>query len=97
MSEYMIELRNVTKRYGDLVANDDVTLKIRRGELMTLLGPSGCGKTTTLLMVAGIYKPTDGIVQFDERVVTSFLGVLLEEGLLSDPVTEGPVGSGPRR
>jgi ABC-type Fe3+/spermidine/putrescine transport system ATPase subunit len=70
MSEYMIELRNVTKRYGDLVANDDVTLKIRRGELMTLLGPSGCGKTTALRCITGHNIPDAGRVFIDGEDVT---------------------------
>lgn len=70
MSDYMIELRNVTKRYDDLVANDDVTLKIRRGELMTLLGPSGCGKTTALRCVTGHNIPDDGEVWIDNQDVT---------------------------
>lgn len=71
MSDYMIELRNVTKRYGDLVANDDVTLKIRRGELMTLLGPSGCGKTTALRCITGHNIPDEGEVWIDGRNVTN--------------------------
>jgi ABC-type Fe3+/spermidine/putrescine transport system ATPase subunit len=70
MPDYMIELRNVTKRYGDLVANDDVTLKIQRGELMTLLGPSGCGKTTALRCITGHNIPDEGEVWIDGRNVT---------------------------
>jgi ABC-type Fe3+/spermidine/putrescine transport system ATPase subunit len=70
MSDYMIELRNITKRYGDLVANDDVTLKIRRGELMTLLGPSGCGKTTALRCITGHNIPDAGRVFIDGEDVT---------------------------
>jgi ABC-type sugar transport system ATPase subunit len=62
-------LQNLSKHFGSVVAVDDVTLDINDGEFVAFLGPSGCGKTTTLLMVAGIYKPTNGIVQFDERVV----------------------------
>jgi ABC-type Fe3+/spermidine/putrescine transport system ATPase subunit len=71
MAEHMIELRNVTKRYGDLVANDNITLKIRRGELMTLLGPSGCGKTTALRCITGHNIPDDGEVWIDARNVTN--------------------------
>jgi spermidine/putrescine ABC transporter ATP-binding subunit len=70
MSEHMIELRNVTKRYGDLVANDHITLKIRRGELMTLLGPSGCGKTTALRCITGHNIPDEGEVWIDGQNVT---------------------------
>ena len=70
MSDHMIELRNVTKRYGDVIANDNVTLKIRRGELMTLLGPSGCGKTTALRCITGHNIPDEGEVWIDGREVT---------------------------
>jgi ABC-type sugar transport system ATPase subunit len=62
-------LQNLSKHFGSVVAVDDVTLDIKDGEFVAFLGPSGCGKTTTLLMIAGIYKPTTGIVQFDERMV----------------------------
>jgi ABC-type Fe3+/spermidine/putrescine transport system ATPase subunit len=71
MADYMIELRRVTKRYGDLVANDQVTLQIRRGELMTLLGPSGCGKTTALRCITGHNIPDQGEVWIDGRNVTA--------------------------
>ena len=55
-----ISLRNVTKRFADVVAVDDMTLDVREGEFLTLLGPSGCGKTTTMRMVAGFEEPTEG-------------------------------------
>jgi inositol-phosphate transport system ATP-binding protein len=62
-------LQNLSKHFGSVVAVDNVTLDIKDGEFVAFLGPSGCGKTTTLLMVAGIYKPTNGVVQFDDRIV----------------------------
>ena len=55
-----VVLDHVTKRYGDVVAVSDVSLRIRTGEFFSLLGPSGCGKTTTLRMVAGFEDPTAG-------------------------------------
>ncbi len=70
MPDYMIELRDVTKRYGDLVANDHITLQIRTGELMTLLGPSGCGKTTALRCITGHNIPDAGEVWIDGQNVT---------------------------
>lgn len=57
-----VELISVTKKYGKTVAADDVSLRIRRGEFLTLLGPSGCGKTTLLRMIAGFETPDDGRV-----------------------------------
>ncbi len=70
MSDWMIELVDITKRYGDLVANDHVTLCIERGELLTLLGPSGCGKTTALRCITGQNTPDDGRVLIDGKDVT---------------------------
>jgi spermidine/putrescine transport system ATP-binding protein len=60
-----VELRNVTKRFGDFTAVDDLSLTIGEGEFFTLLGPSGCGKTTTLRMIAGFEEPTAGHVLID--------------------------------
>ena len=57
-----VELRSVTKRFGELVAVDDLSLEIAEGEFFTLLGPSGCGKSTTLRMIAGFEEPTEGRV-----------------------------------
>lgn len=62
-------LQRLTKKFGDVVGIEDLSLDIKDGEFVAFLGPSGCGKTTTLLMLAGIYKPTDGIIRFGERVV----------------------------
>ena len=55
-----VELVGVTKRFGEFVAVDDLTLDIFEGEFFSLLGPSGCGKTTTLRMIAGFEEPTEG-------------------------------------
>jgi spermidine/putrescine transport system ATP-binding protein len=57
-----IRFEGVTKRFGSLVAVDDLNLSIRSGEFFSLLGPSGCGKTTTLRMVAGFEQPTTGSI-----------------------------------
>jgi multiple sugar transport system ATP-binding protein len=55
-----VELRNLTRRFADFHAVDEVTLSIRDGEFLVLLGPSGCGKTTLLRMIAGLERPTAG-------------------------------------
>ena len=57
-----VELRAVTKRFGEVVAVDSVSLAIAPGEFLTLLGPSGCGKTTTLRLIGGFERPTAGEV-----------------------------------
>src|SRR3954449_7069180 len=60
-----VELRSVSKRFGDLVAVDDLSLELAAGEFFTLLGPSGCGKTTTLRMVAGFEQPSGGEIRIE--------------------------------
>jgi ABC-type Fe3+/spermidine/putrescine transport system ATPase subunit len=65
-----VELKNVTKRFDEVVAADDVNLTINDGEFFTFLGPSGCGKTTTMRIIAGIEYPTEGTVYYDEEDVT---------------------------
>ncbi len=59
----------VTKRYGDVVAVDDLNLEIADGEFMVLLGPSGCGKTTALRMIAGLEDISEGTLRIGDRVV----------------------------
>ena len=59
----MIRLTNLTKRYGSFTAVDGIDLEVPSGELFGFLGPNGAGKTTTLRMIAGILKPTSGIVE----------------------------------
>ncbi|TAM58180.1 MAG: ABC transporter ATP-binding protein, partial [Chloroflexota bacterium] len=66
----MIEFRDVTKRYGTLVANDHVSFTVQRGEMLTLLGPSGCGKTTALRCLTGYSRPDEGRILIDGRDVT---------------------------
>ncbi len=64
-----VTLKNLTRRFGDVVAVDNLNLEIPSGELVAFLGPSGCGKTTTLRMITGLLLPSDGDVLFDGRSV----------------------------
>ena len=65
MPEPIIQIRNVTKRFGKVAAVDNVSLDIMAGEFFVLLGPSGCGKTTLLRMIAGFEVPTEGQILID--------------------------------
>lgn len=67
----IIEMKNVSKYYGDNPAVKNLSLSIRRGEFVTLLGPSGCGKTTTLRMLAGFETPSGGKIFFDGKDITA--------------------------
>jgi len=64
-----VEIENLSKSWDGVIGADNITIDISDGDMVAFLGPSGCGKTTTLLMVAGIYKPTGGTISFDGRVV----------------------------
>ncbi len=68
---YTVELESVTKVFGNVVAVDNITLRIRDGEFYSLLGPSGCGKTTTLRVVAGFEMPTRGEVRIHGKPMGS--------------------------
>src|SRR5438270_12714934 len=66
-----IRLSNLTKRFDDVVAVDDLSLEIERGRFFALLGPSGCGKTTTLRMIGGFEEPTSGRIELGDRDVAA--------------------------
>jgi iron(III) transport system ATP-binding protein len=66
-----VELRSLTKRYGEAAVVDDVSLTIAHGNLVCLLGPSGCGKTTTLRLIAGFVEPSAGEIRVGDRVLSS--------------------------
>ena len=69
--EKIIELKNVSQQYaGGVLAVDNLNLYVRKGEFITFLGPSGCGKTTTLRMIAGFDKPTDGQILLNGKDIT---------------------------
>ena len=64
-----VKLKNLSKYFGKVKAVNNFNLEINDGEFVALLGPSGCGKTTTLLMIAGIYRPTTGDIYFGDDIV----------------------------
>ena len=66
-----VELRGLTKRYGDVAVVDDISLAIESGHLVCLLGPSGCGKTTTLRLIAGFVEPSAGEIRVGDKLISS--------------------------
>jgi iron(III) transport system ATP-binding protein len=66
-----VQLKNVTKRFGDVIAVNNLTMEIEKGECFSMLGPSGCGKTTTLRMVAGFEDLDEGEIAVGDRVFSS--------------------------
>lgn len=66
---YAIELQNITKRFGSVVANDKVNLSVKKGEILCVLGENGSGKTTLVNMISGIYYPEEGRITVDGREV----------------------------
>ena len=69
-TKVMLDLEGVTKRYGALVAVDNVTMRVADGEVRAVIGPNGAGKTTLFHTITGVVKPTAGRVRF-ERVERS--------------------------
>jgi ABC-2 type transport system ATP-binding protein len=87
----VLELRGLTKRYGDFTAVSDLNLRVPRGELFALLGPNGAGKTTTIRMLMGILQPSGGVARidgldcFEQRVeVKQRVGYLPDEPIFYD-------------
>ena len=67
----LLQVNGASKRFGNLVAIDDVSLSIEPGELRAIIGPNGAGKTTFFNLVSGLFAPTTGAILFDGRDVTA--------------------------
>ena len=68
-SEYIIEMLNIRKEFPGIVANDDITLQLKRGEIHALLGENGAGKSTLMSVLFGLYKPEKGVIKKNGEVV----------------------------
>lgn len=78
----MIQLENVTKRYpGDVLAVDDVSLEIQRGETFVLVGTSGCGKTTTMKLINRLVDPSSGTIRLDGKDILSMNSYMLRRSI----------------
>jgi branched-chain amino acid transport system ATP-binding protein len=74
---YVLRTSGVTKRFGGLTAVNNVGLEIPTGSIQGLIGPNGAGKTTLFNMIAGIYQPTEGTIEFDGKIIQSATGKTL--------------------
>src|SRR5262249_19621956 len=90
----MIEIRNLTKRYGDFTAVDDISLTVSPGEIYGFLGPNGAGKTTTIRLLAGLSLPTSGSLRIagidlgsDGTAIKSILGYVPDRPYLYEKLT----------
>ncbi len=70
MSDYVIEMRNITKEFPGIIANDDITLQLRKGEIHALLGENGAGKSTLMSVLFGMYTPEKGEIYKNGQKVT---------------------------
>ncbi|MBR2529969.1 MAG: ATP-binding cassette domain-containing protein, partial [Lachnospiraceae bacterium] len=68
-NEYAIEMQNITKTFPGIIANDNVTLQLRKGEIHALLGENGAGKSTLMSVLFGLYQPDSGVIKKDGKTV----------------------------
>ena len=69
MADHVLELKNITMQFGGVVAIDDLSMHIDRGEIVALIGPNGAGKTTAFNVITGVYAPTNGRVCFNGECI----------------------------
>ena len=69
MSEYLVQFNNISKFFGKVIALKDVTMKLKKGEIMCLLGDNGAGKSTLIKVLSGVHKPTSGVIKVDGNEV----------------------------
>ena len=94
MAEYAIELNNLTKKFGDFTAVDDLSLTVKKGEIFGFLGPNGAGKSTTIRMLCTLAQPTSGSAKVagydvvkDSEKVRENIGLVAEKMIMYDRLT----------
>src|SRR3989338_11169403 len=94
MSETVIEVKNLVKKYKDFAAVDGVNFKVKHGEIFAFLGPNGAGKTTTIKMLTTLLHPSKGIIRlnnFDpmrqQHEVRKSFGIVFQDASLDDELT----------
>ncbi len=71
MSEKVLSVQDVTMQFGGVVAVNNLSLEVHKGEIVSLIGPNGAGKTTAFNVITGVYAPTNGIVDFENKLIIS--------------------------
>ena len=94
MTENTIEIKNLTKKFGDFTAVDNLSLDIRKNEIFGFLGPNGAGKSTTIRMLCTLSKPTSGSARIagydvmdDSAEVRKKIGLVAEKMIMYDTLT----------
>jgi ABC-2 type transport system ATP-binding protein len=94
MSNVVIEVKNVVKRFGDLTAVDDISFEVKAGEIFAFLGPNGAGKSTTINMLTTMLRPTDGVLRLNGHDVTKnqalarkSFGIVFQDPSLEEELT----------
>ncbi len=72
MSDYLVEFNNISKFFGKVIALKNVTMKIRKGEIMCLLGDNGAGKSTLIKTLSGVHKPDEGEIIVEKKKRNNF-------------------------
>ncbi len=95
MKDIVLRLVNLTKKFGSLIAVNNLNIEVNRGEIFGFLGPNGAGKTTTIRMIVGLIKPTSGFVEIDGiNIQKDFLGGIKRIGAIVESPAFYPYFSG---
>lgn len=71
MGNNILQVQDITMQFGGVVAVNNLSLEVKKGEIVSLIGPNGAGKTTAFNMITGVYAPTNGMISFEDKMITS--------------------------
>lgn len=71
MENNILEVKDVTMQFGGVVAVNNLSIEVKKGEIVSLIGPNGAGKTTAFNVITGVYSPTNGMITFEDKVISS--------------------------